>query len=557
MPSSSITLNGSTGIVNASWTTATRPASPVAGQTGYNTDIGANETYTGSTWSISDLPAAGTSGNVLTSNGTTWTSAAAPSVAGNSTTTTSASNLTLTSSSNRVQYVSLTSSSNNNVILPDATTLSKGGPVFVIVNSGYNLINIKNSSTGIVIYTLGVGQSVLLFLTDNSTADGIWATQNGDIIYGFGPVTTIATDAGFTNFEYGGNAYGPINIVTLSSTSALLVYSNASSVLANLYGVVVTISGTTITAGSPTLIYTGTTLGLDLAKLVALSSTTAMVFISRGNTTATCICYGLTISGTTLSVSTASSTFGIGWFDSAVAMNSTQVLGTYATGSTSTWVCAVFQHNGASAPTIGTASASWASSGGRTSQGSIGYLTATTAFWAQLTSGGVISGRVITISGTSAPTLGTAVSNGIANVSQLTYFGYSPTVYALSATEVFVFGSNGSMRWTVSGTTVTFGSYIPFSVIDFPGIKSATPLFFLGGSINGSIGFFPTNNTNYIGIMKFVSGQPAPALAQILPVKSPLNCGGSCTLDSTTGLYLTTNGPSSTLTLQVIKLIGP
>lgn len=77
MPSSSITLNGSTGIVNASWTTATRPSSPVAGQTGYNTTIGANETYTGSTWSISDLPAAGTAGNVLTSNGTTWTSAAA------------------------------------------------------------------------------------------------------------------------------------------------------------------------------------------------------------------------------------------------------------------------------------------------------------------------------------------------------------------------------------------------------------------------------------------------------------------------------------------------
>ena len=75
---SSITLNGTTGIVNASWTTATRPASPVAGQTGYNTDIGANETYTGSTWSISDLPAAGTSGNVLTSNGTTWTSTALP-----------------------------------------------------------------------------------------------------------------------------------------------------------------------------------------------------------------------------------------------------------------------------------------------------------------------------------------------------------------------------------------------------------------------------------------------------------------------------------------------
>ena len=116
---SSITLNGTTGIVNASWTTATRPSSPVAGQTGYNTDIGANETYTGSTWSISDLPAAGTSGNVLTSNGTTWTSAAAPSPSGGATETTTGSNITLTSSSNRVQ--SITPTADITLTLPDAT----------------------------------------------------------------------------------------------------------------------------------------------------------------------------------------------------------------------------------------------------------------------------------------------------------------------------------------------------------------------------------------------------------------------------------------------------
>ena len=80
MPSQ-IVLNGTTGIANATWTTATRPASPVAGQTGYNTDIGAMETYTGSAWSTSDLPATGASGNFLQSNGTAWTSASTLGVA--------------------------------------------------------------------------------------------------------------------------------------------------------------------------------------------------------------------------------------------------------------------------------------------------------------------------------------------------------------------------------------------------------------------------------------------------------------------------------------------
>ncbi len=86
MPSS-IVLNGTTGIANATWTTGTRPASPVAGQSGYNTTIGAMETYTGSTWSTSDLPAPSTAGNVLTSNGTSWTSSTPPSTTGGATVT--------------------------------------------------------------------------------------------------------------------------------------------------------------------------------------------------------------------------------------------------------------------------------------------------------------------------------------------------------------------------------------------------------------------------------------------------------------------------------------
>ena len=46
----SIILDGTNGEIFPSWTTATRPSTPVAGQTGYNTSVGLLETYNGSTW---------------------------------------------------------------------------------------------------------------------------------------------------------------------------------------------------------------------------------------------------------------------------------------------------------------------------------------------------------------------------------------------------------------------------------------------------------------------------------------------------------------------------
>jgi|688.fasta_scaffold171473_3 hypothetical protein len=46
-----IVLNGSTGETFPTWTTATRPATPNAGQTGFNTTLGVLETYNGVLWS--------------------------------------------------------------------------------------------------------------------------------------------------------------------------------------------------------------------------------------------------------------------------------------------------------------------------------------------------------------------------------------------------------------------------------------------------------------------------------------------------------------------------
>lgn len=69
-----LVLDGTNGETLPSWTTGTRPSSPLTGQAGYNTTLSAKEVWNGSAWVLDSIPAAGTSGNVLTDNGTTWTS---------------------------------------------------------------------------------------------------------------------------------------------------------------------------------------------------------------------------------------------------------------------------------------------------------------------------------------------------------------------------------------------------------------------------------------------------------------------------------------------------
>ena len=70
-------LDGTNGETFPSWTTGTRPGSPATGQEGYNTTLGYLEVYTGSAWVQAQLPAATSPGQVLTANGTSWTSVAA------------------------------------------------------------------------------------------------------------------------------------------------------------------------------------------------------------------------------------------------------------------------------------------------------------------------------------------------------------------------------------------------------------------------------------------------------------------------------------------------
>ena len=131
-----ITLSGSLGETFPNWTTATRPATPNAGQTGFNTTTGQMETYNGSAWTVyTAATTQGTSGQYLQSAGAgaapTWaTPATAPSGGA-----TASGSVTLTSSSAAGQYITSTAF-NQTVTLPDATTMTKNPTVFTIQNAG-------------------------------------------------------------------------------------------------------------------------------------------------------------------------------------------------------------------------------------------------------------------------------------------------------------------------------------------------------------------------------------------------------------------------------------
>ena len=66
-----VTINGSTGIVGATWTTAGRPSSPAAGQVGFNTTLDTQEVYDGTQWQPTSDGFTATGGTITESGGYT------------------------------------------------------------------------------------------------------------------------------------------------------------------------------------------------------------------------------------------------------------------------------------------------------------------------------------------------------------------------------------------------------------------------------------------------------------------------------------------------------
>lgn len=444
------------------------------------TGLGGLSTTADATGNIS-LQSNGTTVLAATSSGVNVTgtfnvNGAPISVAGGASTVSQGTSLTLTSASNRVQVVTLTAGSLS-VTLPDATTLSAGGPTYFITNSGTNSFTVKQNG-GIVLTTLLSGQSVMCEVYDITTAAGIWLTSNLNVasvgsVGNFTPVTIDSTNAAYP--YAGGYSNGPgqttaahfVDCLKLTSTTALLVWTRTGN--KSVYGCVATNTAGVISYGTIVQIYDGSAGGtaavLAASAMLLTGLTTGMVFISRS---ATAVAVPFSISGSTITVGTTSSTFGSkasysNIVHSVAVLSSTVMMIVYNDSTFTEIRVATMTYNGASAPTLGTPTAGIAvlGDGSATPYGCLLTLTSTTAQLWYMSALTTLTTRVVTSNGASAPTLGTALNATIVTANPL--IGdmiWQPYAYSATETSIVYIPGYGStspnvVSYTISGTTVT------------------------------------------------------------------------------------------------------
>lgn len=208
---------------------------------------------------------------------------------------TSATDVTLTNSSTQIQRINMTTSGKY-VILPDARTLPAGVTVFQITSLGQYPFAVKDYD-GNIISSAGVGVYTLF---NNTTSAGNWGLFLAE-------VTSTSTIL----------ASSYIRFCLLSSTSFVCTYSNLSGTTYSIYAVAGTISGTTATFGTPVLVQTitlDTTYQYNALGGIAKTSSTSAVISSTftaSGTTEYCRVWAISVSGTTVTVGSPTNAYSV------------------------------------------------------------------------------------------------------------------------------------------------------------------------------------------------------------------------------------------------------
>lgn len=267
---------------------------------------------------------------------------------GESTYTSNGADLTLTATSTPVQTASFTAA-NKKIVIPAASTMAEGA-TFSIRNPGRvvapALQGIYDSAGKLITATAYSDVSVV----ENNGAN-YWATAAapGGVIDAVYP--TSISDV------YGGSSTLLHGVAKISSTSWLVFWARYSgATVTGLYAQAFSVSGTTVTAGTAVLVASGAFAPIDVC---VLSSSAAFVLysttlIGATITVAPLVLSGLTITvGTTASVTTTNPSNTVYGPASICAANSTTAVCVYFSSTTASNVRAI-QHNGTSAPTLGT-----------------------------------------------------------------------------------------------------------------------------------------------------------------------------------------------------------
>ena len=375
------------------------------------------------------------------------------------TVTSSGTDITLTASSNQVQQVAMTAQ-NLRVILPNATTYASAGDKFTITNNGAYPFDIAETGGG-RLFVLSPSQTTQISLSNISASSTGWiatpvkspSTFQGQVIGTTDLITynpTDITSAAASGIYGNPNAYistSTMRCCALSSTSVLVAYLAPTTFYPT--AVVGTISGTTITWGTPTTIVAA---AWGTVFLAPLSSTTAIMFYSN-NTNAGGV-KGLAISGTTITASTAASTTSV---SCVYPLTSTTAI--FGNTDTATARAQVVTYNGASAPTFGTAVALGSYTGNASGLNPLIIPLSATSYVAMFQDDTPTTYfRAGTISGTTI-TQGTVVT--ATNI-----IFTAPIGFAVSSTQALFFNVSGQQALvTISGTTISSQSPITYALL--------------------------------------------------------------------------------------------
>jgi len=269
--------------VTSSGVTLATPLAVASGGTGGSATPTAGGVVYG-TGTVQAVTAAGTSGQLLQSNGAsapTWATFSSVGSGG----ATASGNVTLTSASPAQQSVTPTTYGQA-VTLPNATTCTKGVTTFGIYNQGPYPLLIRDSA-GTLLGFARVASQVSCGLADNSTSAGVWNLSGA---------VPCEIDAQLPNNAAFSTDAGNIFAIQITSTKDLVVLCASDT-----YGVIY--DSSTQTWGTPVAIRTDDPISWAVAATVISSS--SVLFVSCGTTLSAWSAVILSISGTTLTVNTA------------------------------------------------------------------------------------------------------------------------------------------------------------------------------------------------------------------------------------------------------------
>lgn len=364
------------------------------------------------------------------------------------TTSSSAVDITLTNASTQVQYVSMTAV-DKFVILPSATTLGKGQAIFTIINTGAFPFHVKDGGGNIIYYNVVANQTLTVTLVDNGAAIGKWATEDGLLQLSVGLPQVSSID---TNSAYVGNSSAVVTM--LSATQALIFYPVVAS---RIDVVLATISGSSVTYGTPVTVASSVTAPMHLKALTFNATTSVLYYYNAAGGES--YMRAITVSGSTITVGAQLTLTGTGVNTVASGymckLDTTTGFIGFATGQTRALAFTVSGTTitlGAATTLSTTAAEFYSATQIATGKAFVAYM-----------NGSVPTVRACTNSGTTL-TFGTALQliQGTAIGNTQYYGGYekiaTDAVVGTSVSNSFGFTSTAA---TVSGTTVSSPTNMP------------------------------------------------------------------------------------------------